>query len=192
MTAHETSLPGVLILEPKVFGDARGFFLESYNERVMADLGIRERFVQDNHSFSAKNVLRGLHYQVRHSQGKLIRVTSGRVFLTSPWICGGALLPLASGGGPLCRPRTKRSCGFRPDWRMVSVCLRKLTSYTRRQTSTVQNRAHTGVERSGCEHPMGTLSASPLFCQGPARYALSAGRGIPSSKGVLDTNTRIT
>ena len=80
MTAHETSLPGVLILEPKVFGDARGFFLESYNERVMADLGIRERFVQDNHSFSAKNVLRGLHYQVRHSQGKLIRVTSGEIF----------------------------------------------------------------------------------------------------------------
>jgi len=80
MKAHETSLPGVLILEPKVFADARGFFLESYNEQVMAELGIRERFVQDNHSFSLKSVVRGLHYQVRHPQGKLIRVVQGEIF----------------------------------------------------------------------------------------------------------------
>lgn len=80
MKATPTPLPGVLLLEPKVFGDARGFFLESYNEKVMAELGIRERFVQDNQSFSTRNVLRGLHYQLCHAQGKIVRVISGEIF----------------------------------------------------------------------------------------------------------------
>jgi len=79
MRAGKTPLAGVLLLEPKVFRDARGFFLESYNEKAMAEAGIREHFVQDNHSFSTRNVLRGLHYQVRHAQGKLIRVTQGEI-----------------------------------------------------------------------------------------------------------------
>jgi len=74
-----TSLPGVVILEPRVFGDQRGFFLESYNERAFAELGIEERFVQDNHSSSRRNVLRGLHYQIKHPQGKLVRVVEGDV-----------------------------------------------------------------------------------------------------------------
>ncbi len=73
------SLPGVFILEPRVFGDERGFFLESYNERVFADVGIRERFVQDNHSSSRRNVLRGLHYQLKQAQGKLVRVVEGEI-----------------------------------------------------------------------------------------------------------------
>jgi dTDP-4-dehydrorhamnose 3,5-epimerase len=79
MNRIETNLDGVFVLEPKVFGDARGFFLESYNERVMADLGIREHFVQDNHSYSTRNVVRGLHYQIQHPQGKLIRVITGEI-----------------------------------------------------------------------------------------------------------------
>jgi dTDP-4-dehydrorhamnose 3,5-epimerase len=74
-----TSLAGVLILEPRVFSDERGFFFESYNEEAMARLGITERFVQDNHSFSARNVVRGLHYQVEHAQGKLVRVGDGEI-----------------------------------------------------------------------------------------------------------------
>lgn len=74
-----TSLPGVFVLEPRVFGDERGFFLESYNEKVFADLGIAERFVQDNHSKSRKNVLRGLHYQIQQPQGKLVRVVEGEI-----------------------------------------------------------------------------------------------------------------
>src|SRR4029077_13880835 len=74
-----TSLPGVVILEPRVFGDERGFFLESYNERGFAELGIKERFVQDNHSSSRRNVLRGLHYQIKQAQGKLVRVVEGEV-----------------------------------------------------------------------------------------------------------------
>lgn len=78
MKVSQTALPGLLILEPKVFHDARGFFLESYNERTMAEAGLSERFVQDNHSFSAPNVVRGLHYQVR-PQGKLIRVPVGEI-----------------------------------------------------------------------------------------------------------------
>lgn len=75
------SLPDVLILEPKVFGDERGFFYESYNARVFADkTGIDDRFVQDNHSRSARNVLRGLHYQIQQAQGKLVRVIAGEIY----------------------------------------------------------------------------------------------------------------
>ena len=74
-----TSLPEVVLLEPRVFGDERGFFLESYNERVFAEIGIKEQFVQDNHSLSRSNVLRGLHYQIRQAQGKLVRVPVGEI-----------------------------------------------------------------------------------------------------------------
>lgn len=74
-----TSLPGVLILEPRAFDDERGFFLESYNERAFVQLGIPERFVQDNHSSSRRNVLRGLHYQIKQAQGKLVRVVEGEI-----------------------------------------------------------------------------------------------------------------
>lgn len=81
MQVIETDLPGVLILEPRVFGDARGFFMESYNARAFAEAtGLQVEFVQDNHSRSARGVLRGLHYQIRQPQGKLVRVTRGRVF----------------------------------------------------------------------------------------------------------------
>jgi len=74
-----TSLPGVFVLEPRLFSDERGFFFESYNQRVMAELGIAESFVQDNHSCSGRNVLRGLHYQVKQPQGKLVRVAEGEI-----------------------------------------------------------------------------------------------------------------
>ncbi len=81
MQAQKTVIPDVVLFEPKVFGDARGFFYESFNENVFAEAtGLRPRFVQDNHSKSAKNVLRGLHYQVQQAQGKLVRVTQGEVF----------------------------------------------------------------------------------------------------------------
>ena len=79
MKRVDTTMDGVFVLEPKVFGDTRGFFLESYNERTMKDLGICERFVQDNHSYSARNVVRGLHYQIQRAQGKLIRVVEGEI-----------------------------------------------------------------------------------------------------------------
>lgn len=81
MKCHATSLPDVLLLEPRVFGDERGFFLESFNQRVWQKLtGLDSSFVQHNHSSSAKNVLRGLHYQIKHPQGKLVRVIRGEVF----------------------------------------------------------------------------------------------------------------
>jgi dTDP-4-dehydrorhamnose 3,5-epimerase len=77
----KTAIPDVLLLEPKVFGDERGFFYESYNKAALAELaGITDDFVQDNQSRSVKNVLRGLHYQIHQSQGKLIRVTLGEVY----------------------------------------------------------------------------------------------------------------
>jgi dTDP-4-dehydrorhamnose 3,5-epimerase len=76
-----TRLPEVLIVEPKVFGDERGFFMESFNQAAFEQAtGVAMRFVQDNHSRSAHAVLRGLHYQIRQPQGKLVRVTSGKVF----------------------------------------------------------------------------------------------------------------
>ena len=80
MKRIETDLPGVLILEPKVFGDSRGFFQETWNEKVFQDIGINGDFVQDNHSRSSKGILRGLHYQIQSPQGKLVRVSRGRVF----------------------------------------------------------------------------------------------------------------
>jgi dTDP-4-dehydrorhamnose 3,5-epimerase len=80
MKATPASLPDALILEPKVYEDSRGFFLESYNQKVMAGLGIVAPFVQDNHSCSSSGVLRGLHYQIQQPQGKLIRVIAGEIF----------------------------------------------------------------------------------------------------------------
>ena len=80
MKAIPTAIPDVLLLEPRVFGDARGFFYESWNRRSFAELGIDIDFVQDNHSKSQRNVLRGLHYQIEHAQGKLVRVAAGEVY----------------------------------------------------------------------------------------------------------------
>ena len=80
-TVTPTALPEVLLLQPKVFGDTRGFFFESFNARDFESAtGLKRKFVQDNHSRSAKGVLRGLHYQIQHPQGKLVRVTQGEVF----------------------------------------------------------------------------------------------------------------
>jgi len=81
MKVIPTNIPDVLIIEPKVFGDSRGFFFESFNQNAFNDAtGQNAQFVQDNHSRSAKGVLRGLHYQIQQPQGKLVRVTSGAVF----------------------------------------------------------------------------------------------------------------
>lgn len=81
MQVTETGLPGLLVIEPRVFGDARGFFFESFNQRQFEQAtGVRDTFVQDNHSRSARNVLRGLHYQIKQPQGKLVRAVAGEVF----------------------------------------------------------------------------------------------------------------
>ena len=81
MKIDPTTLPGVMLIEPKVLGDDRGFFFESFNQRVfLENTGLAPSFLQDNHSRSARNVLRGLHYQIKQPQGKLVRVTTGEVF----------------------------------------------------------------------------------------------------------------
>jgi dTDP-4-dehydrorhamnose 3,5-epimerase len=80
MKISKTKIPDVAVLEPQVFGDARGFFLESYNRKTFEALGLGRDFVQDNHSRSARNVLRGLHYQLGQPQGKLIRVVAGAIW----------------------------------------------------------------------------------------------------------------
>ena len=80
MKIIETHLPGVIVIEPKIFGDKRGFFLETFRQDVLQQAGINVTFVQDNHSRSNQGVLRGLHYQLKQTQGKLVRVTRGSVF----------------------------------------------------------------------------------------------------------------
>ncbi len=80
MQILETTLPGVLLIEPRVFNDDRGFFFESYSEKRAWDAGLQVKFVQDNHSFSKQGTLRGLHYQLQNPQGKLVRVATGEVF----------------------------------------------------------------------------------------------------------------
>ena len=80
MKITETKIPAVKLIEPKVFGDERGFFMETWNEKAFREAGINVTFVQDNQSRSAKNTLRGLHYQIKQPQGKLVRVTRGEVF----------------------------------------------------------------------------------------------------------------
>jgi len=81
MQVIRTAISEVLVIEPKVFGDDRGYFFESFNERTFAEkTGVSAHFVQDNHSRSARNVLRGLHYQIRQPQGKLVRVTAGEIY----------------------------------------------------------------------------------------------------------------
>ncbi len=81
MNINMTKISDVLIIEPKVFGDSRGFFFESFNAKIFSDkTGIKPQFVQDNHSRSCKNVLRGLHYQIKQPQGKLVRVVAGEIF----------------------------------------------------------------------------------------------------------------
>lgn len=79
MNVLKTPIVGTLVIEPKVFSDERGFFLESYNEKAFTALGIPPKFVQDNHSYSKQRVLRGLHYQVEQTQGKLVRVLDGEI-----------------------------------------------------------------------------------------------------------------
>jgi len=80
MKFEETPLPGVYLLQPAVFGDPRGFFLESWNRETFREAGFDLDFVQDNHSRSARGILRGMHYQTKHTQGKLVRVSAGEVF----------------------------------------------------------------------------------------------------------------
>jgi dTDP-4-dehydrorhamnose 3,5-epimerase len=80
MEYESTAIPDVVVIRPKVFGDARGFFFESWEERKFAAAGLTAKFVQDNHSRSAQNILRGLHYQTQQTQGKLVRVVTGKVF----------------------------------------------------------------------------------------------------------------
>ncbi len=80
MNVVDTALPGVKLIEPRVFGDDRGFFMETWNVRAFAEAGLDLAFVQDNHSRSARHVLRGLHFQIANPQGKLVRVTAGAVF----------------------------------------------------------------------------------------------------------------
>jgi dTDP-4-dehydrorhamnose 3,5-epimerase len=131
MRIFPTTIPEVLLIEPNVFGDDRGFFMETYQLSRFREAGIDEQFVQDNHSGSVQGTLRGLHYQIQQSQGKLVRVVTGEVFDvavdlrgSSPtfgkWV-GNKLSYLESGLGINCLPRTNYKCGSLPVLPMVSM-----------------------------------------------------------------------
>ena len=107
MIVTPTALPEVLVLEPRVFADERGFFFESWNARVFADAGLGAAFVQDNHSRSRRGVLRGLHYQIEQAQGKLVRVIAGRCS-TSRSTCAGARRTSAAPSASCCPRRAGR------------------------------------------------------------------------------------
>jgi len=111
MQVISTAIPDVLLLEPRVYGDARGFFFESYNQRVFEQVtGVAARFVQDSHSRSVRGVLRGLHYQIRQPQGKLLRAK----YSMSQLICVGARPRLAAGSVSVFPPTASACCGYRP------------------------------------------------------------------------------
>ncbi len=124
MRVTPTALSGVLILEPKVFGDERGFFLETFNQRAFDEaVGHHVEFVQDNHSRSQRGVLRGLHYQLPpHAQGKLVRVTSGRVFDVAVDMRRGSATFGRWVGGRARRRPTTGSFGFRRALPMAFWC----------------------------------------------------------------------
>ena len=96
MEFEPTAIPDVVLIRPKVFGDPRGYFFESWEERKFAAVGLDVKFVQDNHSRSARNILRGLHYQIQQSQGKLVRVEPVRCS-TWPWTSAAARPPSVAG-----------------------------------------------------------------------------------------------
>jgi dTDP-4-dehydrorhamnose 3,5-epimerase len=121
MNVTETALPGVLVFEPRVFGDHRGYFLETWRADVFTKAGITLPFVQDNQSSSRQGVLRGIHYQVKQPQGKLVRVISGRVFDVAVDLRRTRRTSVA-GRAWSCRPTTIASSGCRPDSAMRFTC----------------------------------------------------------------------
>lgn len=123
MKVIPTQIAGVLIVEPDVFGDERGFFLESFNEREMRKIGIDAHFVQDNHSRSQRNVLRGLHYQISQPQGKLVRVVRGTVFDVAVDIRRGSS-SFGKWAGVELSAENKRLFWLPPEWPTDSSCCR--------------------------------------------------------------------
>ena len=158
MKVTALAIPDVLLFEPKVFGDERGFFFESFNQqRFNAATGLDLQFVQDNHSKSAKGVLRGLHYQLPpKAQGKLVRVVAGEVF---------------DGSVKSSRATTSASCGFRPGWRTALLCSVTRPSFSTKPRITTRrkwNAASAGMIRIWPS--TGRLEANQC-CQGRMRWA---------------------
>jgi dTDP-4-dehydrorhamnose 3,5-epimerase len=164
MKTTPLAIPGVILLEPKIFGDDRGFFFESFNQATFeAAIGRHVTFVQDNHSCSVKNVLRGLHYQIQQAQGKLLRVVQAKC---SMWrsISVNPRPPLGNGLEKFYRQRTNAKCGCRKVSRMTSSQCQILPSASTKPLSTMRrntNAASPGTIRvSGSSGP----STASRFC----------------------------
>ncbi len=123
MKVLSTSLKGVLLIEPPVFEDKRGFFMETYQQKKYMDSGIDSNFLQDNLSFSLRGTLRGLHYQLPHAQAKLVQVIKGEIFDVTVDIRIGS--PTLSGPVSICRVKTDGSCISLKGLHTVSVCSAK-------------------------------------------------------------------
>ena len=179
MQIEQTPLSGVVVLRPRVFGDERGFFLESWNANTFAELGINAPFVQDNHSRSKQGILRGMHYQTEQTQGKLVRVTQGRVFdavvdmrADSPTLGEWFGCMLTADGHEMMWV----SPGFAHGFYVVSESadfLYKCTDYYHpaSEVSLAWNDAEVGIEWpivEGCEPELSTKDAAGLaFAQAP-------------------------
>ena len=120
MNFSPTAIPDVVLITPQVYGDERGFFMETYQASLFEEAGLPCHFVQDNHSGSRQGVLRGLHYQIHQAQGKLVRVVAAR-FSTWPSTCAASLLPSANGKVSVSRRRTSSRFGSHPALRMDSM-----------------------------------------------------------------------
>jgi dTDP-4-dehydrorhamnose 3,5-epimerase len=182
MNVLETSLPGVLIIEPKVFGDSRGFFYESWNARAFEAAGIRASFVQDNHSRSAKNVLRGLHYQIRQPQGKLVRVAVGAVFdvavdlrRSSPTFGKWEGVPLSA--------ENKRMLWIPPGFAHGFLLSSGRRSVQDHGLLDARARAHRRLERPGPGDRLAVGGRAGGVCEGRGGHPLRAGRDLSVRRG---------
>jgi dTDP-4-dehydrorhamnose 3,5-epimerase len=180
MNVIKTILPGVLVLEPKVFGDARGFFLESWNRQTFADLGLDTDFVQDNHSRSAKGVLRGLHYQLNQPQGKLVRVASGAVFdvavdlrQSSPHFGKWFGCELSA--------ENQRMLWIPPGFGHGFLVLSESADFLYKTTAYYAPQWDRGgaLERPGHRHCLAAGGRTPAFRQGSGRAPAQGRRGLP-------------
>ena len=134
MNVVATALADVMVIEPRIFGDERGFFLESWNARDFGAAGLAATFVQDNHSGSRRGVLRGLHYQIRHAQGKLVRVAAGEVFDVAVDLRRSSPTFGRSVGDDAVRARTGRCCGCRRASRTASSTLSEQAEFLYKTT----------------------------------------------------------
>ena len=150
-TFTETEIPGVVVIEPQVFGDDRGYFMETYQKDQFAAAGIDKEFVQDNQSRSTRGVLRGLHFQKNHTQGKLVRVTKGGSMML-PWTAAPTAPPLASGVGVTLSEENKKMFYIPEGFAHGFLVLSDVAEFCYKCTDVYDPTVNVQWPDCGCEH----------------------------------------